>query len=135
MKSLKITAIGSIINPESNKKSFAVTVDYEGRELAVWRTEKQMNTDIKRSGIADFASEEAMNQLVGGTLSGNIVPVKAGDEFTVTTLDEKEKEVTEVRKYKSDGLNVSDGFLSFELSMNKEIANAIANKMAAQLGL
>jgi hypothetical protein len=132
----KITAVNQVIN-DDKKSSFAISVNFEGTELPLWRTEKQLQADLKRSGFSTEIRKDTFSKFIGGTVTGEIIEVKAGDSYTVPVLDEKTgKEQEEKRQYKKDGLQVvMPSFLSLQKSMNSNIADSIASKYAESLGL
>ncbi len=130
LNTFKVTALSPVLNSVSGKTSYAINVKYEGKELALWRTEGQFRSDIKRSGFNVSLEELNINNFINGEITGDITPVKKGDKYNVEVLDENDNAIVEEREYKEDGLQVVDGFLSIALSLNAQIAMEVANSLA-----
>lgn len=129
LKTLKITSVNPVPNTETGKTSYAIGLNFEGRALSLWRTENQFKADIKRSGLNDDLSALDYSSIVGGTVEGEFLNVKAGDKYTVDIEQEDGSIVAEEREYKAEGIQVTDGFLSFQRNM----MSTIAAEMAADL--
>ena len=130
LQTFKINAISDVVNHESKKTSYALNLNYEGKELTLWRTENQFIQDCKRSGLGSDLSTISVASLINGTVQADIVRVSAGDKYTVEVVNTDGETEMEEREYKSDGLQVADGFLSIDKSLNSQIAAAVAEKMA-----
>jgi hypothetical protein len=130
LQTFKINAVSAVVNPESKKTSYAINLNFEGKELTLWRTENQFEQDCKRSGLGSDLSTLSVASLINGTIQTDIIKVNAGDKYSVEVVDDNGDATIEEREYKSDGLQVVDGFLSIDKSLNSQIAAAVAEKMA-----
>ena len=130
LKQFKINAVNPVVNSETGNVAYAITVNYEGKELTIWRTEAQFKTDMQRSNVEVDWTNPNFRSLINGQVQGEIIKVKAGDKYTVEVSNPDGTTGTEEREYSQDGLQVTDGFLSFEPSLNAQIAAAVAEKMA-----
>lgn len=130
LQTLKINAISAVVNNESGKVAYAMNLNYEGAELTLWRTAKQFASDCDRSGLGKDLSALEVKDLINGTVQAEVIKVNAGDKYHVDTTDEDGVTSTEERTYDKDSLQVLDGFLSIDMSLNARIAAAVADKFS-----
>lgn len=150
MKNLQITAVRAILTVKNVKP--IVIIDVAGYKRGVVRIPKMLLIDLHNSGRLTEVPEGAFDlapqawnlghkrallkeiaKLRGGTVEGDITPVKAGDTYIVdansTLFKEKKAKLGAKAVIKEDGMRVQ-GFLFLEINERKEQVEANADSYA-----